>query len=226
MKRIKFTLLLFLVAALSYAQDQEPDTLKFSALEKSKLSFFLDDTYILGGIATSSVYYSNNFRELGYSPGYVFGVEQYLPLGGKSFLSSGLNISQRNFSYSRHNPTRFNNLYLDIPVSTAWELPVLRNLDLRLLIGALVGVRLNSQASGNYGLLTANPQLFNYNVDDFHRIDFGWTFGLSAEYRNVLFRLRSYSGFIKIDRKDQGMLNSFNFEIGYFLFRSLNSRKL
>lgn len=221
MKIIKLTLILCLIATISFAQSQQSDTLKFSALDKSKLSFFLDDTYILGGVGISSVYYSNNFRELGYTPNFVFGIEQYLPLGTKSFLSTGLNVGQRNFYYSRQNPVQFNNLYLDLPVTTAWELPILRSLDLRLLIGASVGVRLNTQVSGDYALLQEHPQFFNYNVDDFHRMDFGWTFGLSAEYRNFLFRLRSYSGFIKIDRKDQGMLNSFNFEVGYFLFRGI-----
>jgi hypothetical protein len=210
-----------------YSQDNQSDTLLFSALNKSKIQFILDDTFLFGGMTSSGVYYSNNFRELSYRNGLVFGVEQYLPLKGKVFLCIGLNVSQRNFSYLKNTPNiNVNNLYLDVPITSAFELPILKNLDFRLLFGANIGVKMKSNLNGDYDLiLNSNPNTFIYDVNDFNKFDFGWTFGLSAEYKDFIFRLRSYSGFIKFDKKDQGMLNSFNFEVGYFLFRTLNKKK-
>jgi hypothetical protein len=225
---IILVIFLIIISLSIKAQENQNDTIRFTALNKSKLAFFLDDTYFFGGITSSGIYYSKYFRELSYEPGLVFGVEQYFPLGGKAFLSTGLNFVQRNFSYLKKEPNiRVNNLYLDIPVATAFELPVLRNFDLRLILGANIGARLHSRVNGNYEMiLENNPDVFLYNVNDLSSLDFGWTFGLSAEYRNLLFRFRSYSGFVKYDRKDQGMLSSFNIEIGHFLFRNLNGKKL
>lgn len=218
-------LLLILIFILSVchgnAQDQFSDTLTFSALHKSRLSFILDDTYLIGGVNRSGIYYSNHFRYLSFNSGYSLGIEQYLPLSGKMFLSSGVNFSQRNFSYFRDNTSaEVRSLYLDVPITAAFELPVLRSVDFRIFFGAAGGFRLSSDVRGNYlDLLSAGMDLFVYNRDDFQKMDFGWHFGFSAEYRNILFRARSYSGFVKFDRKDQGMMSSFNLEIGYFLFR-------
>ena len=226
-KIIILVLVITQVGFVTFSQENSKDTIIFSALNKSKLQFFLDDTYFFGGIATTGIYYSNNFRDLKYTNGFVLGIEQYFPLSGKVFLSTGINISQRNFIHLKKSPNiRINNLYLDVPVTTAFELPILRNLDFRLILGANIGFRTNSTIKGDYHLiLENNPDVFIYNKNDFHRIDFGWIFGLSAEYKNFIFRFRSYSGFVKLDNKDQGMLNSFNFEIGYFLFRSFNNKK-
>ncbi|WP_026999965.1 hypothetical protein [Eisenibacter elegans] len=88
------------------------------------MSFILDDTYFIGGVNSSGIYYSNNFRNLSYKPGFSLGVEQYFPLKGKVFLSSGFNISQRNFSFLKEEPNiEVNNLYLDLPLTAAFELP-------------------------------------------------------------------------------------------------------
>jgi hypothetical protein len=221
--KILHTIILILTFYSAKAQDTSPDTLTFASLNKSKLSIMLDDTYLIGGVNTSGIYYSNNFRDLSYKPGFSFGVEQYFPLKGKVFISSGLSISQRNFSFLKEVPRiDVNNLYLDLPLTAAFELPVMRNLDFRIFFGTVVAFRLNSNIVGDYGeVVIQNPDVFLYQNNDFHSVDFGWHFGLSAEYRNILFRFRSYSGFVKFDNKDQGMMSSFNLEIGYFLFRSI-----
>jgi hypothetical protein len=222
-KKVLYTIILVLTFYSAKAQETSPDTLTFASLNKSKLSFILDDTYFIGGVNTSGIYYSNNFRNLSYKPGFSFGVEQYFPLKGKVFLSSGININQRNFSFLKEEPRiEVNNLYLDLPLSAAFELPIMRNLDFRIFFGTVVAFRLNSNISGDYDeAINQNSNVFLYQNNDFHSVDFGWHFGLSAEYRNILFRFRSYSGFVKFDNKDQGMMSSFNFEIGYFLFRSI-----
>ena len=138
-KKILHTIIFILTLYSAKAQDISPDTLTFSSLNKSKLSFILDDTYFIGGINTSGIYYSNNFRNLSYKPGLSFGIEQYFPLQGKVFLSSGLSISQRNFSFLKEEPRiEVNNLYLDLPLTAAFELPVMRNLDFRIFLGQLL----------------------------------------------------------------------------------------
>jgi len=207
--------------------NNEADTLTFSALNKTKLQFFLDDTYLFGGLTISGIHYSDNFRQLEHRPGFILGIEQYFPLSGKLFFSTGINIAQRNFSFSnRVQDVHVSNLFIDLPVSTAFELPILRNLDFRLLLGANVGIRANSSISSSHSIREDyTSDLFVYDVSDFNRMDFGWTFGLSSEYRNIIFRFRSYAGLVKLDRKDQGMMSSFHFEIGYFLFRSLNNKQ-
>lgn len=215
--------LFILILHKAQAQEHIGDTLVFSALNKSKISFILDDTYVIGGINTSGIYYSNHFRDLSYRGGFSIGVEQYFPLRGKVFLSSGIGISQRNFSYQRMPPgITVKNLYLDVPVTAAFELPILKELDFRIFVGGAIGIRLSSNIRGDYeALLSEHPELFVYQNSDFHNGDYGWHFGLSAEYNDILFRFRSYSGFIKFDQKDQGMMSSFSVEVGYFLFRSM-----
>ncbi|KFD40321.1 hypothetical protein AT05_01700 [Schleiferia thermophila str. Yellowstone] len=226
-KRVLFLPILILTLYYTKAQDITKDILTFASLKKSRLSFILSDTYLIGGLNTSGIYYSNNFRKLSYKSGFSIGVEQYFPLKGKVFLSTGIITSQRNFSYWKEKPRiEINNLYLDIPITTAFELPILRNLDFRIFFGAVTAIRLNSYILGDYcTLLNQNSNIFLYQKSDFHSIDFGWHFGLSTEYKNILFRIRSFSGFVKFDYKDQGMMNSFNIEIGYFLFRRTNKRK-
>jgi hypothetical protein len=208
------------------AQNESKDPVFFSAADKSELQFFLEDTYLFGGINSSGIFYSNNFRHLSYIPGFNFGVEHYRPLKGKVFLSTGINFSQRGFLY---HPAPFevraHNYYLELPVQTAFEIPIFRHLDFRIFFGASAGVRTHTTSSSNLESLseTYSPP-FLYEPERFSRFDFGWNFGLSAEYNNFIFRFRSFSGFSKLDPKDQGMMNSFQFEVGYFLFRKIYSR--
>lgn len=222
-KKALIMVIYFLTIYSVKSQNTYSDTLTFSSLKKSKLSFILDDTYVVGGVNTAGIYYSNNFRNLSYKTSYMFGVEQYFPLKGKIFLSSGLIFGQRNFLFLKEESgIEVKNLYLDLPLTAAFELPVMRNLDFRIFFGTMVAFRLNSQIVGDYDkLLNQNPNVFVYKTNNFHSMDFGWHFGFSTEYKNILFRLRSYSGFVKLDNQDQGMMNSFNFEIGYFLFRQI-----
>lgn len=230
MKRIKIlvfitTWLLLLKSENIYGQTG--DSLSFSALNRSKTLLFLDDVYLMGGAGFSGMYYSNHFRRLGGAPGFSFGVERYFALKGISILNAGINIAQRNFIFrTDNNSIKINNLFLDIPVMVAFELPVFKQLDFRILLGAYGSYRFHSKINGDYqSALTENPELFHYQTADFNNFDFGWQFGLSIEYKNVLVRLRSYSGFVKLDRKDQGMLSTFNLEVGYFLFRTFKSKQ-
>lgn len=219
--------LVFIVGTpiISYSQEYEPDTLTFAALARSKVSFFLDDTYIMGGVNLGGVSYSNHARNLSYGIGPVFGIEQYFPLSGKVFLTAGINASQLNFRYSAEpGQVEASSWYMNIPISTAWELPIWRRYDFRMILGAFVGMRLDSEVRGYDNFPAENSDYFTYNKSDFHRFDVGWSFGASMEHRNVILRIRSFTGFINIDKKDQGVINTFNLEIGYFLFRSIGGQ--
>ncbi len=218
-----YAFLFVLTTFSALAQDANSDTLTFPSLNKSKWFFILEDTYLFGGVNASGIYYSNHFRNLSYQPGFIGGIEQYFPLKGRVFLGTGVNISQRNFAYAPSSPgIEVSSLYLDVPMTAAIELPVMRNLDFRLLLGANVGFRLHSNVLGAYeDVIQQHPDALVYQTNDFHTVDFGWHFGLSAEYKNLLFRLRSFSGFTKFDQKEQGMMSSFSVELGYFLFRGL-----
>lgn len=229
MKRIKIlvfitTWILLLKPENIYCQPS--DSLSFSALNRPKTLFLLDDIYIMGGAGFSGIYYSNHFRRLSGAPGFSFGIERYFSLKGISILNAGINISQRNFMLKTNDdPININNTFLDIPVMVAFELPVLKQLDFRFLLGAYGSYRLHSKIHGDYKFaLSENPELFHYQTTDFNNFDFGWQFGLSMEYKNILVRVRSYSGFVKLDRKDQGMLSTFNLEVGYFLFRTFKPK--
>jgi hypothetical protein len=208
-----FTLLI--TVKISYSQ--ESDTLRFREMERSSLSFWLDDTYLIGGVNYGGVYYSKQFRNLHYMPGFNLGIEQYIPLTGKMLLSTGLLYSQRNFL---HEPAgervALMNHFLDIPLSGSFVLPVLRDFDFRIIFGANLGFRLASNRVGSY---SEDYDGFEYKVSNFQAMDFGWVFGFSAEYRNVMLRFRCLSGFARIDGTDQGMLNTLNLELGYYLFR-------
>lgn len=222
-----FCALSVIIHSTAYSQQEKTDTLQFSALNKSKLSFILDDLYLFGGVTYSGLYFSNHFRNIGYLPGFVAGAEQLIPIKAKIFLSTGINVSQRNFMFRPlEGRISFQNLYLDIPMAASFEMPIFKKVDLRLMLGINTAFLMHSKIRGDYDAIEiANPDIFRYQTSDFHTVDFGWTFGASIEYKSFFFRVRSYMGFIKFDTKDQGMQNSFNLEAGYFLFRNIKKRK-
>lgn len=222
-------LLCSLLPGFLLAQNEEVDTMSFSLSEGvGKYTLFLDDTYFVAGGALSGIYYSNNFKHLSYTTGYFIGVEQYFPLPGKLFANAGLNFSNRPFlhNYSNESNIRINNYFIDLPISTAYELPTLRNMDLRLILGLFGSLRLGSSVSESYpGWYIDDAAGFIYETSEFKRTDFGWVFGASMEYKNYLIRLRCFSGWNNLQIGEQGMLNSFTMDFGYFFFRDQRTRK-
>lgn len=206
---------------------QDVDTMTFIGIPKDKYSLLMDDTYIIGGLNYSGIYYSNHFRNLSYATGLMLGVEQYFPTKGKFFTSLGAHFSNRAFRH--HTPQLnvvFNNLYLDIPLTFSYELPVFRSLDFRILLGTFVSARLASWSRSGYDKAYIDDSSnFIYQTSDFKRTDFGWLFGLSMEHKNYLFRVRCISGWNNLDKKDQGMINGLSMEMGYFLFRDKRLKK-
>jgi hypothetical protein len=220
--RCRCFLILLIVYLAPFFDLKASDEFQYNS-EINPLSIILNDTYLIAGITNSGIYYSPNFRNLSYISGFIFGAEQYIPMQRKMFLSIGINLAQSNFSHQYENSRiNFRNTYLDFPIYSSFELPILRDFDFRLILGVKAGIRLASSKSDDYSISYTNEEdNFTYDLIDFHRIDFGWSFGISAEYMDFILKAIGYSGFNNIDSKAQGMMNSFSFQIGYFLFRNL-----
>ncbi|MCC5930625.1 MAG: outer membrane beta-barrel protein [Cyclobacteriaceae bacterium] len=186
-------------------------------LKSGQLPYFLDDVMFIIGINRSGLYYSQHYRDLDYKSGFSLGLEGYSPVFDKATFHYGILFSQLGF-YQKSSDITFDTYHLEFPVFLAYELPAFRQFEWRLIVGSQVNTRIGSSQNGSY--LIFNPEeTFIYNTRGFRRMDWGFTFGLSAEYNNFYVRLRSFSGVVKLVRQDQAMMNSWSMEIGYFIFR-------
>lgn len=183
----------------------------------NNLPYAFDDITFMVGISNSGLYYSNHYRELSFKPGFIIGAEDFFPVFNKAFLHVGLKYAQLGFEHTPYNVV-FTTHNIDIPLFLSYELPELRSLDLRLLIGSRFLFRTGSTTQGTY---PNSPDITRLNPTQFSNFDFGFVFGLSAEYKNFYFTARGYTGFIKLIPSDTGMNNSFSLEVGYFIFRNL-----
>jgi hypothetical protein len=226
-KKKTITLSLILIYQFVYSQNNKSDSLTFKSLEKTSLNKFLDDVFIYGGFNTSGIYYSNHFRHLSYNNGLSIGAEKFFPLRDKYALFTGLNYTNKNFLMRKNLiQQKINNSYLEVPITLAIELPVFRNFDFRFLLGGNLSYRINSKIANNFDQNTfIDDDIFVYDNNRFQTFDFGWHFGVSAEYKNFIGRIRVLSNFNKLDINDQGMLNTISFELGYYIFRGLKGNK-
>jgi hypothetical protein len=226
-KAVSIFYLFLALNSLLIAENQDPQRDSTTSLKNNffkKLPYQVDDIMLVGGINSSGVYYSNNFRNLKLHSGFHIGVEKYFPMERILFLNAGILFSQRNFTHQGSNAVSFKNTFLDIPFYASFELPEFRDYDFRFIMGYQFSARLGSKMNGKYAENQIIGNGFEYNIANFKNFDNGWIFGISMEHRNVFVRLRSYMGFTKIDAKDQGMLHSLNFDVGYFIFRPLRKK--
>jgi hypothetical protein len=183
---------------------------------KPSVSYFLDDFSVFGGINSSGLSFSNNRKNLAYTGGFQFGVQEMVPLGKVTFFNYGIQYSKRGFSHESEGVS-FSNYYLEFPFSVSFELPELRNLDFRFYLGAQIASLLSTKQTGQYG---TDPDFF-YDPGEFTKMDAGFIFGLSIEKSNFFLRVGSYIGLRKLAEQDTGFQNSFSLDFGYYLFRSL-----
>ncbi|HMQ06058.1 MAG TPA: outer membrane beta-barrel protein [Saprospiraceae bacterium] len=197
------------------------DTMEYEGTSISKYSYFLNDTYLTFGINLSGIYYSNNFRQLSYATGFGFGLEHYIPTTYKFFINAGANLSNRAFihRYSNQGILRYQSIYFDIPITASFELPILREYDFRMILGLFGSTRIASWTNNTYTPDYIRNGNFTYDNNHFNRFDFGWLFGASIEYKNYMLRIRGFSGWNNLQKNEQGMINTFTFDVGYFLFR-------
>lgn len=211
-------LLAFFHCGFLHAQENEIQLEKDGKkINNKSLPYFLDDVMIVGGINRSGLYFSDQFRELSYGNGYNIGFEGYLPLGKITFWNYGVHFSRRSFHHFQGSKVRFDNQYLDFPLYVSFGLPELKSIDWRFFLGAQITYRLSSNQNGEYPIL--GEDFFYFELTRFKNLDGGMTFGLSGEAKDFFFRLRSYVGVNNLDDFDQGAMNTFQIEMGYFLFR-------
>lgn len=220
-----FLFLLFFGGNIKYSCGQinsSEDTATGHSKDKYfKIPFVFDDFSVIGGGNMAGLYWSNNYKDLNYSAGYNVGLQAYFPLNRIAFFNYGVLFSQRNFSHSNEN-IRYKNHFIDVPLFFSYTLPALQNYDFRFLLGAQVSYRTMSEHAGHYSsLISDNPDHFTYDIDQFRKWDYGWTFGVSSEFNNFYLRLRSFVGLNKLMDTEQGSMNSFHVDVGYFIIRSL-----
>jgi hypothetical protein len=198
---------------------QSEEIVEENGKKTKNLPYFMDDIQIIAGANFSGIFFSSNYRNLTYLPGYQVGIEKYFPMARTLFISVGPHYTQRNFKHKIDN-VRFTNHYLDLPIFFSFELPEFRSIDFRFVLGTQLSYRISSNQFGEYSTETLNnPDAYTYKTGNLNSFDIGWAFGLSAEYKNIFFRLRSYIGTTNIAKKEPGTLNSFNLDVGYFIFR-------
>jgi hypothetical protein len=207
--------------------DVKNKTAKTSKTEKKgfninwyDLPYTFDDLSIIIGITNSNLYYSNHYRELSFTPGFSIGAEDFFPVFNKAFLHVGLKYTQLGFEHSAY-AVKFTTHNIDIPFFLSYELPELRSFDLRLLIGTRFLFRTGSTTRGNY---PPSEDIYRFRPSQFSPFDFGFVFGLSAEYQNFYTSLRGYTGMIKLAPDDTGMNTSYSIDFGYFIFRNLRNK--
>jgi hypothetical protein len=222
-KSIKSMGILIILMGINSSLYAQIDSLKMESIKDtgkgrkiSKLPYFMDDLMIIGGLNRSGLYFSDNFRDLSYGSGFQLGIEGFLPLGNITFFDYGIQYAQRNFKHDS-NDILFKNHFLEFPIYVSFALPELRRIDWRFFLGTQLTYRLSSSQSGSYVLLDSNT--FTFDPQRFKRLDGGMTFGLSAEANDIYMRVRSFVGVNNLDRNDQGAMNAFYIEVGYFLFR-------
>ena len=180
------------------------------------LPYIMDDFMFIGGLNQSILAYSIAHRDIKYRGGFQVGFEVYTPISNKSFLHGGLMLAQRGFEL------RLNKFYtyrLEIPVIVAYELPEFRKIDFRFILGA----QFATQVAHEQILDSSDVLNDRYFSDQFKPLDIGFTAGLSAEYRDIFLRFRGTIGANNLVKYDSATIASFQFEIGYFLFRKFRS---
>ncbi len=185
------------------------------------LPFYLDDIMVIGGVNISGIYMSKDFRNLSHRPGFNVGLESYFPVLDHFFFNYGIQYAQKNFRHESY-AINFRNHYIDIPLFFAYELPEFNAFDWRFMLGYQLSFRLNSTQSQAYPEeVWNNENAVVYPVSGLHRVDPGFVFGTSAEFRSCYVRFKGFTGFTKLVKERQGMINAFHFEFGFFIFRNL-----
>lgn len=213
---------LTLTTVLNINESNEPEAVTEKTKKKLRLNnlpYFFDDLLVTGGFNMNGIYYSYYYKELSYLPGYQVGIENFYPILKKGFLHYGIVYAGRGLKHDAHGII-FRTHYLDFPLYVSYELPALQTIDFRVLFGTQFSALLGASQSKNYNeLYNGENEFYQYNPQQFRKLDAGFNFGFSAEYKDVFFRVRTFVGLAKLMPNEQGMNNAFMFDVGYFPFR-------
>jgi hypothetical protein len=197
----------------------------------------LEDIFVSAGINRGGIMFSNYHRELRDNNGFQFGVETYVPIQNKIFLNTGLIFVQNRFGHqssadSQGNIIVFSNNDIQMPIFGSFEMPIMRKFDFRFLLGIHLSYRLWTSQSFPYSEEVVGNGAYhdggNFHYPDsrqLKRFNGGMHFGLSWEYDNYYFRLRSNSSFNNLYSSEQGMPHAFHIDFGFFPIRYFNRRK-
>ena len=195
-------------------------TLKIGNLDLRNLPYEFDDIMLVVHGNRTGLQFSKDYKNLNYSNGFGIGLEAIVPVVEKIFFHYGLIYSSHNFTQnSGVNELRFNQQFLEVPTMFAWEMPIFRQWDWRIHLGANTRYMLKAQRTSGEYIEGENWVVFDEN--EFWRWDLHFNFATSIERYNCYLRLRGTFGTFPLFSGATESRAGFYLDFGYFLFRNL-----
>lgn len=222
--------LLCFFAFAGNAQDvSNSDTTDFAfGIDFSRKSYLLGDLAVTIQGNRSGVGMSRAFRELGFNNGFGVSIESYTPVMPMAFFNYGIGYSNKSFRFSPEEQdvdVHFKLNFIEVPLFLSYELPELRSVDFRFLIGTQLSYMFGANRHGEYSTsMLENRTLHVFNEENFTPFDFGLLFGLSFEYKAFYLRCKGVVGTVMLDAPNTGQFNAFSLDIGVFPFRLIQQK--
>jgi len=206
---------------------QDTDSLRTNAfnfdIDFSRVSYLLGDVMVVGNYCRSFVGMSRDYQDLTAAHGYGISFESYTPLMPKAFLNYGVGYTNKGFT---HTPPPLGQAidyrlhYVEVPFYLSYELPELRDLDLRFCIGGQLSYLAHATSTGSLDELRAMEYSRHiFEPDGFTRLDLALLFGLSIERGRFFSRARGVVGSAMVSPPNTGQMTAFYLDLGYFPFR-------
>lgn len=215
---------------VGYSQEApQSDTTEFTfGIDFSRKSYLLGDLAVIVQGNRSGVGMSRVFRELGFSNGFGMSIESYAPIMPMAFLNYGIGYSNKGFRFSPDeldSDVHFRMNFIEVPLFLSYELPELRAVDFRFLIGTQLSYMFGANQNGDYSpSLLENRTLHIYDAENFTPFDFGLLFGMSFEYKAFYLRFKGVVGTVMLDAPNTGQFNAFSLDVGVFPFRLIQQK--
>lgn len=212
-------LTILFVSKTSDTWSQKQEETKWMKTRQS-LAFLKDDFYLGSGLNISGMYSSRFKNQTSNGVGFQFFTGAYVPFNNNIFLHGQLGISRLNFShFPADSRVNLNLTFLEVPLFFSAQLPISNDFETRLLLGWQANLLLGKSVQGSYSQDWIENNSFYFNQSNLLRSDFGFYFGLAAEYKRFMFRASGFTGINNIIQSDTGMINTFKLDIAYFIFR-------
>ena len=206
---------------------QEADTSRAGGfnfdIDFSRVSYMLGDVMVVGNYCRTFVGMSRDYQDLSAAHGFGINFESYTPLMPKAFFNYGVGYTNKGFT---HTPPPLGQAidyrlhYLEVPFYLSYELPELRDLDLRFCIGGQLSYLVHASSSGPLDELRAMEYGRHiFEPDGFTALDIALLFGLSIERGKFFGRARGVVGSAMVSAPNTGQMTAFHLDLGYFPFR-------
>ena len=185
------------------------------------LNILKEDMYVGGGTNFSGVYMSKYRTNTNMSLGMQGFVGFYFPYTDNLFFHGQLGMASQNFTHTTPNEQIQVTLSsIELPIFVSALLPISTKLETRLIVGWQGNWIFRTKNSAAYSPeWSSNPNSILYNPERMMTHDFGFYFGIGAEYGRWLVRATGYTGINNLVKNDTGMINTWKFDVGYFIFR-------